>query len=651
LKKVVAVTVGISLENKIKEKIGKHIFALLEREEAQKAREVWSKLKNVQRHSPEDLLAIEEWLLRELEDTNNAEDLPDCAETNILRNLLEEGIISRDTRIILVHGDDITKVAEKIEEMLKNKFGFENVERHPCGSISPKDPNTLEKFWLELEKIKKECEERAEELILAPVGGYKFITDLAYLFSLIYDLPSYYIYEEAKKLMKLPSIPVSWDYAFFVLQSPMLAEGRVESFFHILKRKEFLETLKHKLPYEDPVMRRISIKNETYRRLLEENIALWQDLWIGDMIPETVEHSKSHSKRVLQRFEVLYRDFGDSFFERLELDDTGRDKYLFYLYSAAYLHDIGHTVLSLKGKGYNLNDYPEFVREYHNVLTAYALMESRGFLGLDALSEEDFHALTLVCLYHRKKMGLTPETHDPTKHPEHVKNKLERKLVRELLGFEDVALVENPLFKRMDKATQKIVLQVAATLKFLDELDIQADRIVSKTYMKARFKRLLDEIGIILSQTKESEEKRKVEELVNTLRNSFDEFSQDPTKAAGKIEDLVESLKSVHKRVYDCILKDEIPSEEDKKLSQLLFKLVQFAHFGKHSSVDAVLPRYEEGKGIYVEVVGNLKVCEQDIREQVEKLKQDQLFLRDIKLLPADFSEDLFKERSVGERS
>lgn len=83
-----------------------------------------------------------------------------------------------------------------------------------------------------------------------------------------------------------------------------------------------------------------------------------------------------------------------------------------------------------------------------------------------------------------------------------------------------------------------------------------------------------------------------------------------------------------------------------RKLSQIAFKLVQFDHFRKHSSIEAVIPVWKEGEGLYVEVFGEDESCKEDIKEQIERIKSDQRALsqkdpsyRSIKLFPDDFSD------------
>jgi hypothetical protein len=76
----------------------------------------------------------------------------------------------------------------------------------------------------------------------------------------------------------------------------------------------------------------------------------WAELWLGDQIPETVEHSRKHSKRLMETTAHFFRAAPET------LKDLGLDRPapLALLLSAIVLHDIGHTSikadLSANGK-------------------------------------------------------------------------------------------------------------------------------------------------------------------------------------------------------------------------------------------------------------------------------------------------------------
>ena len=70
----------------------------------------------------------------------------------------------------------------------------------------------------------------------------------------------------------------------------------------------------------------------------------WFHLWVGDQIPETVEHSREHSKRLMKFIAKLFQIAPDNM-EALGFNKDHPEN-LAVLIAAVYLHDIGHTALS-----------------------------------------------------------------------------------------------------------------------------------------------------------------------------------------------------------------------------------------------------------------------------------------------------------------
>jgi len=115
----------------------------------------------------------------------------------------------------------------------------------------------------------------------------------------------------------------------------------------------------------------------------------------------------------------------------------------------------------------------------------------------------------------------------------------------------------------------------------------------------------------------------------------------------------------VHERVYEHLLQSNLDisslPEYLKLVSKLVFKIVQFDHFRKHASVQAVIPLWDEA-GLTVRIYtehGNellsneagIKDCKDEIEKQIDLLRKDQEFLRqsqefaDVDLLAFEFSD------------
>ncbi len=70
----------------------------------------------------------------------------------------------------------------------------------------------------------------------------------------------------------------------------------------------------------------------------------WAELWLGDQIPETVEHSRRHSKRLMEMAANFFRCAGKRV-GNIGFNDENPLPYAL-LIASIYLHDIGHTALS-----------------------------------------------------------------------------------------------------------------------------------------------------------------------------------------------------------------------------------------------------------------------------------------------------------------
>ncbi|WP_448523828.1 hypothetical protein [Pseudothermotoga sp.] len=601
-------------------------------------------------------------LIRLLEEVRQTEKLNihrDSAEISTLNNLCEAKILDKKSdRIVLLHNKALGKLCEELEKELR-RMGFEKVESREC-DYRIEDLDSFKNLWIKLRDLYKRYADEKMEVAIVSTGGYKLITSLVYIFSLIYRVRAFYHHEGTERVYDLPRLPVNWDYVSLVLQSPRLMglSSLVQAIFEV----EDLNDIKKRIVYGEPVFERWPAGS--YQNVLIKNLPTWQNLWIGDLIPETVEHSKSHSKRLLQRFDILLSsEIGERFFERLTLQGEEKEKFLFYFYASAYLHDIGHTVF--RAETYDFSELPEVIRAFHNVLTVWALENWKDLLGLSELGPDDLTALKLISLYHRKKMGLTHVTHERSNSYK-ASESFGEKLLRTLIGWRNVPLVENEAFRKLDKSTQRIVLQVAALLKFLDELDVQADRVVDDNYMKVRLYRTKMESEHIIEKIERSNVPGEFKDLVQNIKSTLKQITLSQIESLdgsslrelGKFTSLCKHY-NVHDRVYEHLLHSNFDSsslpEYLKLVSKLMFKIVQFDHFRKHASVQAIVPVWDEA-GLTVRVYtehgdelvsdeAGIADCEQEIKKQMDLLSKDQEVLRqsqefaDFDLLAFEFSD------------
>lgn len=207
------------------------------------------------------------------------------------------------------------------------------------------------------------------------------------------------------------------------------------------------------------------------------------------------------------------------------------------------------------------------------------------------------------------------------------KEKYAKKLLEKILDYPGklyyVPLIENKVFKKLNPEVKIITLKVAALLKLLDELDVQADRVVDKYYQRVRRKRTMLEIKEII----ESSKSKGLDRYKNiNLEN---------------LEDFQKLIKEKYEQMYESLFYGkEIDSELSDEL-RILFKISQFRHFKKHSSIKYVIPKVDKDN-LEIEISGcDTKICREvkdDIENQLELLKKDEKeisnVLGEIKLLP-----------------
>ncbi len=498
----------------------------------------------------------------------------DCAEYQSIKEVMQL-LAKEHFHIFLLYTGNIGgKIANLlgsvIEKNTEGKLSFETV----ATGFEIENPKDSSVVFL---RVLKNIIEKRRSLSCAMIvtAGYKVLSDYCYLLASIFRIPVFYKQEKMGKIMQFPPLPVNWDFQKFFTEITRIRSGNEESFNLLAALGETEEDLAYTFLYEEQLITKI--EDPALRKLLHDSIPIWSHLWIGDQIPETVEHSKKHSERILDRFRYLLEQDERHFWDRLQISSSyEKDEYLFLIIASAYLHDIGHTIFTLPSiqedsKPLLAADFPDVVRRFHHVFTVYLLCRDRGPLRLEALSKDLWNALCLICLYHRKEMILAAtesfekdKNANLNKSEKQVTDSLKQKEQELLMKFlwkcydvEYTPLIINDKYVERDPKWQKLSIQVAAMLKILDEMDVQTDRVVDEYYRKERERRTKEEI----------------------------EFYK------GKCISPYETLSDKEKtELFACLIDGkEIPEEIILK-SKIAFKTTQEAHFNKHSGVKAVLP-------------------------------------------------------------
>ncbi len=290
----------------------------------------------------------------------------------------------------------------------------------------------------------------------------------------------------------------------------------------------------------------------------------WQHLWIGDQIPETVEHNRGHSCRLIELTRELM-SLTNLFFSGPEL---------YCLIAAIWLHDVGHTAIktelikSADGYYFPLHLFPSLVRELHHILSCdYILSENE-------LKPDMINAISTICKFHRSKMPLSGNKENYIHEPFNI----------------EVEPLQNYYESQQELSLERVKL-LTAILRFLDGCDVQADRVIDNDYMQARQKRTNTEIDVytnrlqmLINGLQDKKKKEEMSSMMSCLQVFLDNWNEDFKRQRkdlrAKIQE--EAYHSFTSKANPCFL--EILGLMDS----ILFKREQEEHFKKHVSIECV---------------------------------------------------------------
>ena len=400
-----------------------------------------------------------------------------------------------------------------------------------------------------------------------------------------------YAYESSKDILNIPPLPLEWNLRYLdefriFLSLEDLKEGQYEILPEKIKdlyekrdtgysksalakvlSEEYIKNRRRRFGYGAPLLGKI--RDEDLRKKLEGYITgKWEHLWIGDQIPETVEHSRGHSLRLL---ELAY--------QLLEIVDLNlSDCELFALISAIWLHDIGHSGLEYNYNGIDIPVwmFPSLVRDWHNLLS-YNRIKKENYLEEKTTSD----VIATISKYHRNKMPLIGDCPWNDK------------------IFQDIKV--EPLCEELNDKKYccyplepERVLLITALLRFIDGCDVQADRVVDEDYLYMRDKRTMEEIEVY----KKSLETYKTmlecidSELYQEVFEVIHKYEKDSKNRGSNNEKDLKLLEGeILRKVREILINNKNCVEFLTPLSvadKIIFKLRQRFHFLKHSYIKLV---------------------------------------------------------------
>jgi len=446
------------------------------------------------------------------------------AELNSLYHWLnaQEGIIFKKIYLIRTKPQDVRACAQMLKDIIpqlcdsikkSNNANFNSVENAVEVEIIDIDlpvddseqlpicaANMLEQLYRKMCNLR---EEGIDHFVLNATAGYKIMMTLLSLFSFIRDdVELIYMYEGTPTFIKMPSLPLHLDIKLFDEYRSLIAQKDVLLKFEPPRKLAALFNREEKgwvknafgaalMSLYDQVRnqrfgtghRLMRFLDQETREKMAKNIRQWEHIWMGDLIPETVEHSRRHSMRLLE----YAADLLEPLFAKNKDFLTNNELYL--LLCCFWLHDIGHTGLKFEINGVQVpvEMYPTLVRRWHSFISEKLILGDRKYMFSESNTTDAVKIVAKISKYHRSKLPLLKD----------------RKIWSDKY-FPDLTVVP------MQNATEDIIFVdpdrlpfICAILRICDALDVQFDRVVDEAFWEERKIRTNEEVAYLLWRLRE----------------------------------------------------------------------------------------------------------------------------------------------------
>ena len=525
-----------------------------------------------------------------------------------------------------------------------------------------------------------------EQPVFCTSGGYKSIVAFAVMYAQLHSIPCLYTFENGPQAFELMHIPLGYaigtlDEEISLLKAIGSRKGQTgEDLESNLGVPQWVSDTRPLAPmliksYERgrrqpcgtgaALFDRLRNAGDRGRhlaqhleRLLAEN---WAELWMGDQIPETVEHSRRHSKRLMEFASNLFRCAGPQMEALLSLgEDPEKPELLALLIASIYLHDIGHTALSFPVRPtpgrctpFPLGLFPSAVREVHHLLTGELLRQyPERFFG-EEHDCDPFRFLKLcvpfLSEHHRGYTALMDGDGKPSE--------LIGSVGELLYGEEKFKETLRPLKVRFEEALGNVdlpftadgILKATALLRVIDGCDVQSDRVISREYLRARLDRTQDEAKFLSAQLEAFALPQQIAQPFSDLKQATSRLDVRQVLEGTFVDEgeaIKKSCKAIYREVFLALedLRQKHPSAEDRAkgdwgkiqteealsfaglslANRVAFKWEQFLHFYKHQSVGFVLPVRESDKEVSVRLYPvDATMCNKNTAKIMESIEQD----------------------------
>jgi len=351
------------------------------------------------------------------------------AETNSLSQMFPQ---PNDTLYFLSSNTLHGKIcAQALYQYYKNKYAVkEPIVIKNLKKDTFKFKQGLRELTDKILKIIQDEKKKGKEVIINATGGYKPESLYAALSGILEGAKAQYIHEEFDTPVELPSVPINFNLSIFYKNATWIRSARKGNQQAYNKLPAELQNLITFKPNQDSPFTplgevlwnayrfaishrgRVSpdvgllidkLKSE-HREKVFKFIEKWDSLWLGDQVPQMVDHGQSHCQDVLNFAEqalvpILNED-----------RDFLKEKEIYYLISAIFLHDIGHAEI-IDEAGNIL--FPEDIRKKHGEFTYLMIKNNFREFGFDKFNNEA-KLIAKICKYHQRRYELPelPEKED-----------------------------------------------------------------------------------------------------------------------------------------------------------------------------------------------------------------------------------------------
>ncbi len=500
-----------------------------------------------------------------------------------------------------------------------------------------------------------------DEVIFNITGGYKGTIPYLTLFGMLYQEREIkgkkikplikYLYEESKDIITLPNLPIvfdlpTWrDYRGLIKTIDSLDKEQAEIILqevlppHIsglfqlkdskYKLNPFGEELKNRYqeekilltPFGKGYLLLDKIEDKLLRAYLAGCINQWQHIWIGDKIPEMVEHSRGHTQRVLELAAQLFYPILEDKNRKMFKNDVELASFI----GTIWLHDIGHSgeKFKINDQEYIIKDFPSLIRDFHNLIT-YTIIEEEKDIFPEKIEiakgkwvekknanniDEIIKNIKIISKYHRKWTPL-------------IQNQIDDKHTKHCIKL-----------KKATPDTNKLQF-LTALYRVLDACDTQIERTIDDPYIKTREMIVDREVKILMKEKTTLEKvglssdikienrwlKSKKEEL-----NDLNWIFKDDDETKTKIDNFADRINYIVGKITTCPnLSVSEPVERWLScLDQIFFKKRQPLHYEKHKGISAVMilheGKEEETYKFDIRIIGSENTTKERLKDVLNK--------------------------------